>query len=265
MAKEAAPNLADVRAKIDAVDRELLRLIDKRAALAGEVAAAKRAAGDGGRFAIRPARENQVLRALLSEERTSASRRLVLALWREIIGDSLNQQTPFQIAVWPHRQPGRVTELARARFGSAPGLYLVDQPEQALSSVKSLGGVAVLAVTREHAWWGRMLVEPTLSIISVLPEIGNWGAPVAMAVAEVKPEPSGAGDDTLWVTDSRMQSYEIEQQMGIDGVAAQYLIEANGLKLFRLSGYYQAEDERLARAPGELTGIVGVVPTSFDT
>lgn len=261
---DKAPTLAEVREKIDAVDVELLRLIDQRAALARDVAAAKRAAGEGDKFALRPARETQLLRKLLSGERKAASRRLIVHIWRELIGDSLNQQTPFQICTWSHKIPGRVAELARERFGSAPGMYNVEQPEQALASVKSMGGVAVLAVTREHAWWGRMLVEPTLSIIAVLPEIGQWGAPVAMAVAQVTPEPSGAGDETLWVTDSAKQGYEIESELGRDGVAGRMLIEANGLKLFSLSGFYQPEDERLARAPGDLTGVVGVVPAAFD-
>ena len=67
----SALSLDAVRARIDAVDAELLRLIDERAALAGEVAAAKRAEaaqdekGAPG-FGLRPAREAQVMRRLLA-------------------------------------------------------------------------------------------------------------------------------------------------------------------------------------------------------
>ncbi len=35
-------------------------------------------------------------------------------------------------------------------------------------------------------------------------------------------------------------------------------------KLFALAGFYMANDERLSRAPGRLTGVVGVVPVAFD-
>ena len=49
-AKKAAepPSLEAVRQRIDALDAELLRLVDERASLARVVAAAKEASGDGG-------------------------------------------------------------------------------------------------------------------------------------------------------------------------------------------------------------------------
>jgi hypothetical protein len=47
-------------------------------------------------------------------------------------------------------------------------------------------------------------------------------------------------------------------------VAATPLAEAGGLKLFVLAGYYQAEDERLARAPGRLSGVIGAAPAPLD-
>lgn len=264
MAKAAAPSLDKVRERIDAIDRDLLRLIDQRAVLTRDVAAAKQAAGEGGKFALRPAREAQILRRLIASEREAASRGLIVGVWRELMGDSLYQQSNFHIAVWGAKTPAKVAELARVRFGSAPPMFNVDQPEQAIASVRSNGGVAVLAITREHAWWARLLLEPSLSIFAILPCVSQWGSPAAMAVAQVTPEPSGEGDETLWVTDSPKYAYEIETAMGQDGMAARLVAEANGLKLFALAGFYQANDDRLARAPGKLTGVVGVVPVAFD-
>jgi chorismate mutase len=52
----APPSLDEVRARIDVIDAELLKLLDERAGLAHAVAAAKAAAGDAGRFGLRPAR-----------------------------------------------------------------------------------------------------------------------------------------------------------------------------------------------------------------
>ena len=241
-----------------------MRLIDQRAVLTREVAAAKHAAGDGGKFALRPAREAQVLRRLIATEREAATRGLIVGVWRELMGDSLYQQSNFQISMWGAKSPAKVAELARLRFGSSPPMYSVDQPEQAIASAKSTGGVAVLALSREHAWWARLLLDPSLSIFAILPCVSQWGSASAMAVALVAAEPSGEGDETLWVTDSPKYAYEIETAMSQDGVAARLVTEANGLKLFALSGFYQANDDRLARAPGSLTGVVGVVPVAFD-
>ena len=42
-------------------------------------------------------------------------------------------------------------------------------------------------------------------------------------------------------------------------MAAELLGDAGGLRLFELVGYYQSSDERLARAPGRLTGVIGAI------
>ncbi len=54
------------------------------------------------------------------------------------------------------------------------------------------------------------------------------------------------------------------EALGQDGVAAELVAEAGGLKLFSLSGFFQVDDERLAQAPGKLTGVIGAAPTPFD-
>jgi hypothetical protein len=47
-------------------------------------------------------------------------------------------------------------------------------------------------------------------------------------------------------------------------VAATLLVETGGLKLFMLAGYHQADDPRLARAPGRLSGVIGAAPAPLD-
>ena len=48
------------------------------------------------------------------------------------------------------------------------------------------------------------------------------------------------------------------------GVAATLLAAAGGLKLYMLAGFYQADDPRLARAPGKLSGVIGAAPAPLD-
>jgi chorismate mutase len=258
-------SLEDVRAKLDAIDTEILKLIDDRAKLSSDVAAAKKAMGDGDKFALRPGRESQILRRLLGLDRQAASASLIVRIWREIIGANLYSQTPFHIAAWGGaRSAARVTELARQRFGAAPALILVDEPEQAISTAKGSGGVAVLTLESGSWWWGKLLLDPTMVVVGILPEVTAWGQPAALAVAQVTLEPSGPGDETLWVTDSALSAFDIEIRMSQDGVGGRLLAEAGGLKLFALSGFYQRDDERLARAPGRMTGVIGVAPGPFD-
>lgn len=259
---QAALSLDAVRARIDAIDGELLRLIDERSGLAGAVAAAKAAAGDAGRFGLRPAREAQLLRRLL-DQRHTASPTLVVRVWRELISESLSRQGPFHLTVWGGRDPVGVTELARRRFGSLPPLRQVEQPEEALAAAKTSGGVAVMPFAGDTRWWGRLLAEPKIRIFAALPCLTAWGPTSALAVGEVDIEPTGQ-DLTFWVTDAAGPAADVVEALGRDGVAAELMAEGGGLKLFNLAGFYMASDARLARAPGRLTGVIGAAPAPLD-
>jgi hypothetical protein len=79
----------------------------------------------------------------------------------------------------------------------------------------------------------------------------------------VEVEPTG-DDRTFWVTDAAQPASVVEEALSRDGVAATPLVQAGGLKLFVLAGFYQANDERLARAPGQLSGVIGAAPAPLD-
>ena len=262
-AEAPAPSLEEVRARIDAIDADLLRLLDERAGLARAVAAAKAAGGDAARFGLRPGREAQIVRNLVASPRVAASPSLVVRVWRELMAESLALQGPFRISVWGGKDPGRTMELARLRFGAAPPMRQVDKAEEAIADAKVVGGVAVLALSRDSSWWGRLLAEPRLKGFASLPCLAAWGPLGALAVAEVDVEPTG-DDVTFWVTDAPGPANGIEEALGRDGVAAELLRESGGLKLFSLAGYYQPDDVRLARAPGRLTGVIGAAPGPLD-
>lgn len=261
--KPPAVSLDAVRQRIDALDTELLRLVDERASLARIVAEAKRAAGDGDKFGLRPAREAAILRRLIGAERAAAKPSLIVRIWRELIGDSLAGQGPFHLAVWGGRDPARAVELARHRFGAAPPLRQVAQPEDALAAARTPGGVAICALAQGSGWWGRLLAEPQLKVFAALPCLAAWGELSALAVAAVDVEPTGH-DNTYWVTDAGGPVAAIEAALGRDGVAAELVGEGGGLRLFALAGFYQRDDARLARAPGRLSGVIGAAPAPLD-
>jgi chorismate mutase len=261
--KVTPPSLDEVRHRIDAIDADLLRLVVERSSLAHEVAAAKAAAGDAGKFGLRPGREALLLKKLLAGPRNGAKPGLIVRIWRELIGDSLATQGPFHIAVWGGKDPARAVEVARLRFGVAPALRQVAKPEEAIAEARGLGGVGVLALTADSPWWGRLLAEPKLKVFAALPCLAAWGPLSALAVAEVEVEPTGA-DNTFWVTDAPGSAATVEAALSRDGVAATLLVETGGLKLYMLAGFYQPGDPRLARAPGKLSGVIGAAPAPLD-
>jgi hypothetical protein len=184
-------------------------------------------------------------------------------IWRELMGANLAAQGPFNLAVWGPKDPARAVELARFRFGAAPPLRSFAKPEEALAVARGKGGVAVLALTADNAWWGRLLAEPKLRVFSALPCIAAWGPLSGLAVAQVEVEPTG-DDRTFWITDAPQSGPAIEEALSRDGVAATLLVAAGGLKLFMLSGFFQSDDPRLARAPGKLSGVIGAAPGPLD-
>ena len=54
------------------------------------------------------------------------------------------------------------------------------------------------------------------------------------------------------------------ETLGRDGLAAELMTHGSGLKLFSLAGFVQDQDARLARAPGDLKGVIGAATTPFD-
>ncbi|CTP85413.1 prephenate dehydratase [Xanthomonas graminis] len=92
----AAPALADVRAKIDEIDRTIQALIAERAQFAHQVGKAK------GKLAAavdyyRPEREAQVLRMVVDRNQGPLSDEVLVHVFREIMSACLAQQEPLKI------------------------------------------------------------------------------------------------------------------------------------------------------------------------
>jgi hypothetical protein len=145
--------------------------------------------------------------------------------------------------------------LAADRFGLTA--RAAAEPEQALAAVRE-GSRALLDLTPGKAWWGRLLAETALRVVAALPD-RRHGLPRALLVQRTEPGPTG-DDRTFWATDSGLADARIIEILGAAGLAASPLIAAGGLKLFMLAGYVQAEDGRLASAPGSLSGVIGAAP-----
>lgn len=145
--------------------------------------------------------------------------------------------------------------LAADRFGLVA--RLAARPEAALQAARD-GGRALMDLTSASTWWGRLLAEPSLRVVAALPDHGA-GHPRALLVRKAASGPTGH-DRTFWATDSALADARIVAALGESGLAATPLIVAGGLKLFVLAGYVQAEDGRLANAPGDLNGVIGAAP-----
>jgi chorismate mutase / prephenate dehydratase len=92
---EPAPELLSLRAQIDALDRELLALLNRRMGLALQVGEIKKREGSA---VFRPEREAQVIDGLKAENRGPLPNESVAPIWREIMSASRSLETPLRIA-----------------------------------------------------------------------------------------------------------------------------------------------------------------------
>ncbi|MDX1605690.1 MAG: prephenate dehydratase [Candidatus Competibacterales bacterium] len=115
MADDAS--LQALRARIDALDAELQRLLSERAECALEVARIKQDGGDRPLF-YRPEREAQILRRVRERNQGPLSNRTLLRLFREIIGACLALEQTLTVAYLG--PAGTFTQAAvLAHFGHA--------------------------------------------------------------------------------------------------------------------------------------------------
>jgi chorismate mutase/prephenate dehydratase len=110
--------LGEIRREIDAIDAELIRLLNRRATASVEVARIKRG-GDVSTYV--PSREQEVLRNVLAANTGPLTEAHVRAVYAEIFSSSRALQRPLRIAfLGPARTftQRAAEEAARIRFGS---------------------------------------------------------------------------------------------------------------------------------------------------
>jgi chorismate mutase / prephenate dehydratase len=131
--------LESVRLRIDAIDRELQRLLNERAACALAVAKIKEAE-PGGQAPVfyRPEREAQILARIKQENQGPLPDDAIARLFREIISCCLNLEQPLTIAYLG--PPGTYTEAAAVKqFGHFAGTRALASIDEVFREVESEG------------------------------------------------------------------------------------------------------------------------------
>jgi len=105
------PDLLKLRDRIDAVDRDLLALLNQRARLAQEVGEVKKREGS---LAFRPEREAQVIDGLKAGNTGPLKTASVAPIWREIMSACRALETPTRVAYLG--PAGTFSELAALGF-----------------------------------------------------------------------------------------------------------------------------------------------------
>ena len=110
--------LPEIRKQIDALDEQLMRLLNQRADLVHEIGLVKRAEGTA---IYAPEREEQVLRSLIEKNRAHGGRlpeKSIRAIYREIMSASLALEKDLTIAYFGSEASG-AHAAAVSKFGAS--------------------------------------------------------------------------------------------------------------------------------------------------
>lgn len=136
--------LDKLRAEIDAVDADLLALLEQRYSLTSKAAASKR-----NQRIFRPGREADLIRSLVAK--SSLDPLLVESIWRRIIAFSLDGQKRLRIAL---SSGGAVERAARFRFGAVAEYTAHDTAGAVIEAVvKEEADIGILPHWRQEDWW----------------------------------------------------------------------------------------------------------------
>jgi chorismate mutase / prephenate dehydratase len=188
-------SLADVRRTIDAIDDQMLQLLEQRFALVDHVRALKSGAGAAG-AALRPSREAEVLRRLAAKA-SHVTPELLVRLWQTIFCAASVRQGTSVI---------HVSETVRSNFPLGLAVhdtfpFMAFEPHAdaaaALDAVE--GSTQDLAVVTLAEPWAQHLIHGKSgkgSVIAVLPAQDNEVTPSLVVLAHTVVEPSGK-DETI--------------------------------------------------------------------
>ena len=135
---DSSDALACLRGALDAIDDQILALVERRIETARAIGAAKPAAA--GTLKLRPGREAAVVARL--EAQASAARPAVRPVWRELMGQCLQAQAPMALVLGS--DDAALCLLAREAFGSAPALDVAGSAAEALERAEAGEAIAIL-------------------------------------------------------------------------------------------------------------------------
>ena len=150
--------LADLRAKIDAIDAEMHRLLVERGTVIDALIRTKGTSQAGAAF--RPGREADMMRRLVARHEGALPLATVEHIWREIITTFTRMQAPFDVAIDVSTEPERMRDLARFYFGFS--VKLIDLPDAAavVARVADTGDLGLVARGETAGAWWRGLARP---------------------------------------------------------------------------------------------------------
>jgi len=172
--------LKDLRDQIDAVDSELLHLINQRIQHAKDVGTVKQSYSDTPAIIYKPERESQVIRRLVDENSGDISPEQINIVFREVMSICRGAESRMRVAVLGPE--GTFTEMAALQqFGSSVDIVQQSRIDQVFSSVET-GDVNYGVVPVENSTEGVVSATADLLVSTSLVIAGEIYLPIHQAL-----------------------------------------------------------------------------------
>lgn len=208
--------LATFRARIDAIDDTLAKLMLERIEIVAEVGKLKNANWPR-ECHIRPGREARMHRWVVERFRgTKFSTRAAFLIWRQLIGASTTIESPLKIAVLREEHRPR----ARNYFGANAYIELFKSPSEIAAAIQNKTvNLVLVPAALEPGWWNALPED--FRIFAQLPILARdmQNLPTLYALAAIDPEPSG-DDVSFYVVDGELKildGFVLPEQSNLPG------------------------------------------------
>lgn len=201
MGDDNGKKLAGFRARIDEIDNEIIGLLIRRIAVVKQVGELKHNTTNIP-CPIRSGREAEMIRSIAERfSVTDFPAAAAAAIWRIIIGASTGVEAKLGLSVFTDEKENSLYWLAREYFGPASPIVKQSQINRVIGDVidgkAAVGIVPFIRSSDTSNWWTVLMQqgENAPKIFAYIPfvytDAPGKAAPSALAVARLRPEPSG--------------------------------------------------------------------------
>ena len=277
------PSLDMLRHEIDALDQQIHDLLMRRADVSDQVRWVK-SNGDGAANGtnLRPGREAEILRRLISRHQGGFPKPSIVRIWREILAGSTQMQGPFSMAVLAGDPQRACVNLARDHFGSYTPMTTHQSVRRVIERVmRGDAKVGILPIPHQDdtdPWWPHLMSGDAGAprIIARLPFGGPANLPDrdrgAFVISCLTPDETGEDRSQLCIDAAepislaRLGPALNNENLELTFSARWQNPQVSGacLHFVEVAGYVTASDPRFINTLGNLGQTVGAyaVPLS---
>lgn len=262
MGDDNGKKLAGFRARIDEIDNEIIGLLIRRIAVVKQVGELKHNTTNIP-CPIRSGREAEMVRSIAERfSVTDFPAAAAAAIWRIIIGASTGVEAKLGLSVFADGKDNSLYWLAREYFGPASPIVKHPHINRVIGDVidgkAAVGIVPFIRSSDVSNWWmvlmqhGENVPKIFAHIPFVYTDIPGKAAPSALAIAKLKPEPSG--DDMSLVvieadanvSQNRLQTAFVSAKLEATWINIATLSPACRHHLVEIKGFVTAENAEFA-------------------